>query len=109
MQQPEHEPPLHRPTTEPGAEAGKPQAPQEEGDASHHGDDGRHSAVSLSPAWLHSRVTYQLRMFTARAATNATVSSEASDWTSMSILAHCVRGMVSVGLKAVEFVAETYT
>ena len=52
--------------------------------------------------------SYDPRMFTARAATSATVSREASACTSMSILAHGVSGIVSVGLKAVAFVDDTY-
>ncbi len=48
----------------------------------------------------------QLRMFTAREITTATVTSEASDCTMNSDLAQAVNGMVSVGLNAVAFVNE---
>ena len=61
-----------------------------------HVEDGR-----LDP---HRAGTAQLRMFTARDTTRATVNSDASDWTMKSILAHGVSGMVSVGLKAVALV-----
>ena len=47
-----------------------------------------------------------LRMFTARAITNPTVTSDTADWVSMVILAHRVKGSVSVGLNAVAFVNE---
>ncbi len=46
-------------------------------------------------------------MLTARAATNATVRSEASACSSSSILAQGVSGIVSVGLKAVALVNDT--
>jgi hypothetical protein len=39
-------------------------------------------------------------MFTARATTIPIVTSDASDWTSMSIFAIADRGIVSVGLNA---------
>lgn len=48
------------------------------------------------------------RIFTARAATSATVIREARDWIIISTFAHSVSGMVSVGLNAVAFVNETY-
>jgi len=44
---------------------------------------------------------------TARAATSATVKSEASDCTAISIFADCVSGIVSVGLNAVALVNAT--
>ena len=50
----------------------------------------------------------QLRMFTARDATTATVRSEAVDCTPMSSFAIAVRGIVSVGLNAVALVKLTY-
>jgi hypothetical protein len=50
------------------------------------------------------RCTPQLKMFTAREMTTATVTSDARAWTDMSNLAQAVRGMVSVGLKAVALV-----
>ena len=46
----------------------------------------------------------QLRMFTARDTTRATVRSDARDCTIMRIFAHGVSGMVSVGLNAVALV-----
>jgi len=46
-------------------------------------------------------------MLTARATTRATVIRETADWPSMIIFAQRVRGMVSVGLKAVALVKET--
>ncbi len=52
--------------------------------------------------------SYVPRMLTARAATSAMVSSEASACVSMSVLAAGVSGSVSVGLKAVAFVDDTY-
>ena len=45
-----------------------------------------------------------LRMFTARAITSATVTSEMADWPSMVSFAHAVSGITSVGLKAVALV-----
>src|SRR5580700_362283 len=66
--------------------------------------------LSQARLWLPQKVrdggdggggALQLRMFTARETTTATVTSEARDWSIMSILAQAVRGMVSVGLKAV--------
>ncbi len=47
-------------------------------------------------------------LLTARAATNAIVSREASDWTNIKTFAHGVSGIVSVGLNAVAFVKDTY-
>ncbi len=49
-----------------------------------------------------------LRMLTARATTRATVIREMADCNNMIILAQRVRGMVSVGLKAVALVKDTY-
>jgi len=49
----------------------------------------------------------QLRMLTARAATTATVSSDATDWVAIRSFARGLSGMVSVGLKAVAFVRLT--
>jgi hypothetical protein len=43
-------------------------------------------------------------MFTARDTTSATVNSDANDWIMKSNFAHGVRGIVSVGLKAVALV-----
>jgi hypothetical protein len=48
------------------------------------------------------------RMFTARAATSATVTSAEADWAIISAFDHVVSGMVSVGLNAVEFVNDVY-
>jgi hypothetical protein len=48
----------------------------------------------------------QVRTLTARATTRATVLRAMSDWASISSLAQRVRGMVSVGLKAL--VDDTY-
>jgi hypothetical protein len=48
------------------------------------------------------------RMFTARATTNPTVTSDASDCALISHFAVGVSGIVSVGLNAVAFVSETY-
>jgi hypothetical protein len=48
------------------------------------------------------------KTLTARAMTSATVTTETADWVSIVNLAHLVIGMVSVGLKAVAFVNETY-
>ena len=50
----------------------------------------------------------QLRMFTAREMTTATVSNDASDCTIISTFAQAVSGIVSVGLKAVALVNEVY-
>ena len=47
------------------------------------------------------------RMLTARAATSATVSSEASAWTSIRAFANRVRGSTSVGLNAAALVKAT--
>lgn len=47
-------------------------------------------------------------MLTARAATSPTVTSEIADWASMSIFAHRLSGMVSVGENAVALVNDTY-
>jgi len=49
-----------------------------------------------------------LRMLTARATTRATVIRETADCSSMIIFAQRVSGIVSVGLKAVALVKETY-
>ena len=49
-----------------------------------------------------------LRMFTARPATMTTVVIEARAWISIRSLARDVSGIVSVGLKAVAFVNDTY-
>ena len=46
-------------------------------------------------------------MLTARAATSPTVSSETSDWSPISSFPRGVRGIVSVGLKAVEVISDT--
>jgi hypothetical protein len=46
----------------------------------------------------------QLKMLTAREMTSATVSKEASDWSMNRIFADALRGIVSVGLKAVALV-----
>ncbi len=47
-------------------------------------------------------------MLTARATTRPMVTSAAADWTSISIFAVGVRGIVSVGLKAVALVNDVY-
>jgi hypothetical protein len=49
-----------------------------------------------------------VRILTARAATSATVRSDAADWTPISDLAMIVNGIVSVGLNAVALVKLTY-
>jgi len=54
-----------------------------------------------------TRLLVYFRMLTARAATSATVTSDAKDWTIISNLAQLVRGIVSVGLNAVAFVKDT--
>ena len=46
----------------------------------------------------------QFRMLTALAMTISATTSEIDDCASMSVFAHRVRGMVSVGLNAVAFV-----
>jgi len=66
--------------------AGRPPAP----------DDRRLASAAHEP-----------RILTARAATRAMVSREAKDWTVMRALAQGVRGIVSVGLKAVALVKAT--
>ena len=43
-------------------------------------------------------------MFTARAATSATVTRADADWAIINAFDHVVSGIVSVGLNAVEFV-----
>src|SRR5262245_8053774 len=48
------------------------------------------------------------RMLIARAAMMPMVASESTPWVPMMSFAECVSGIVSVGLKAVEFVTETY-
>jgi hypothetical protein len=48
-----------------------------------------------------------LKVLTARAATRSTVSDGAVDSESISIFARRVRGIASVGEKAIEFVNET--
>src|SRR5947209_8764746 len=50
----------------------------------------------------------QLKMFTARASTSATVSSAAPDCTVIRTFAIGVSGIVSVGLNAVAFVNDVY-
>lgn len=50
----------------------------------------------------------QLRMLTARAATIATVISDAIDCAAIKLFAHSVSGIVSVGLNAVALVRLTY-
>ena len=59
-------------------------------------------------AVVADRLRIHERMLTARATTSPTVTSEASDWPLISHLAMGVSGIVSVGLKAVAFVNETY-
>ena len=49
-----------------------------------------------------------LRMFTARAITNATVTRETNDWASMVSFAHRDSGSTSVGLNAVALVNDRY-
>jgi hypothetical protein len=49
-----------------------------------------------------------VRMFTARATTSPTVTSEVRAWALISHLAMGVSGIVSVGLNAVALVKETY-
>ena len=60
----------------------------------------RHAPLIVVPA--------HYRMLTARATTRPTVTSEAIDCALISHLAVEVSGIVSVGLKAVAFVSETY-
>jgi hypothetical protein len=52
--------------------------------------------------------TVQARIFTARAATRATVMSATSACPAINNFASTLSGMVSVGLKAVELVNDTY-
>jgi hypothetical protein len=47
-------------------------------------------------------------MFTARATTMTARARLIADWTSMSIFAQRLSGIVSVGLNAAAFVKETY-
>jgi hypothetical protein len=49
-----------------------------------------------------------LKMFTARAATRSTTRAESDDSNSIRSFAQRLSGIVSVGLKAIEFVNETY-
>jgi len=49
-----------------------------------------------------------LRMFTARAMTSAAVTNDTEAWSIIASFPHRDIGMVSVGLKAVAFVNETY-
>ena len=67
------------------------------------------------PSWHGSTAPFglvggdrYLRMLTARATTRATVIRETADCSSMIIFAQRVSGIVSVGLKAVALVKETY-
>ena len=55
-----------------------------------------------------ARYPAQPRMLTARATTRPTVTSAVSDWAAISHFAIGVSGIVSVGLKAVALVNETY-
>ena len=68
-------------------------------------DQTRHRAGALWAA--RACAAHVPRIFTARAATKAIVSSEASACTAINALAHGVSGIVSVGLNAVAFVNET--
>ena len=52
----------------------------------------------------YGRTTRHLRMLTALAITSTTVISDTADWRSIAILAHRLRGSVSVGENAVAFV-----
>ena len=51
-------------------------------------------------------ISGQLKMFTARETTTATVTNDARDCSIINNLAHAVRGIVSVGLNAVALVNE---
>jgi hypothetical protein len=51
---------------------------------------------------------YEGRMLTARETTSPIVTSETSAWTPITLLASAVSGIVSVGLKAVALVSDTY-
>jgi hypothetical protein len=62
------------------------------------------NADRAPPGW--GPMVGQLRMFTARETTTATVKSDARDCSVMRSLAHGVSGMVSVGLKAVALVKD---
>ena len=48
-------------------------------------------------------------MFTARAATSSTATTEIADSAAMSAFDQRVSGIVSVGLKAIAFVSATYS
>ena len=57
-----------------------------------------------SPPVSGVQLPHHLRMFTARDTTTATVTKEAKDWSIIKSFAQVVRGIVSVGLKAVALV-----
>jgi hypothetical protein len=60
------------------------------------------------PALLQKRRTcYEPSTLTARAATSSTVTADKADSKPIKAFARRVRGIVSVGLKAIEFVSET--
>lgn len=70
----------------------------------------RTKPVIVTPVFLKILLnlsTYP-NMFTARAVTSTTVSREISAWMLIRAFAAWVKGMVSVGEKAVELVSETY-
>ena len=48
-------------------------------------------------------------MLTERAATSSTVTADTADSVSINAFAQRVSGIASVGLKAIEFVNDTYT
>ena len=69
-------------------------------------DGGRRGGSPDDLATSLAEPAHQFRMFTAREITRATVNKEAKDWIIISSFAHGVKGMVSVGLKAVALVNE---
>ena len=71
------------------------------------GEGATRRAARASPARRADRPRY-LKMLTARAVTSSTVMHEIADSESMSSLAQRLSGIASVGLKAIEFVNETY-
>jgi hypothetical protein len=87
----------------PGDEFPRSRASPRGGDDSRFGPTGAalfRSVVGAIPLIIST----QLKMLTARETTTATVSSDAIAWTDINSFAHAVRGIVSVGLKAVAFV-----
>ena len=75
---------------------------------SREGDGEEDPSPHRAQASGHSLRTRYLKMFTARAATSSTTSAESVDSNSINSFAQRLSGNVSVGLKAIEFVNETY-